>query len=138
MVQGEQLDLTCKVTGYPFPMVEWRKDGQEFNTSKRIHFSDYEGSPTGKLTIFSLEFEDKGTYSCIASSTRFENTTATAEWVIRVKGKITPFNFQFLRGIAQHARTIEMASSCLVDMSNQQFSVIIVYQILLKMVLWNM
>lgn len=88
MVQGEQLDLTCKVTGYPFPVVEWRKDGQEFNSTKRIHFSAYEGSPTGKLTIYSLEFEDKGTYSCIASSTRFENQTATAEWVIRVKDKL--------------------------------------------------
>ena len=94
MVQGEQLDLTCKVSGYPFPTVEWRKDGKEFNTTKRIHFSEYEGSPTGKLTIYSLDFDDKGAYTCIASSPRFENQTATAEYFIRVKGKITCYSFE--------------------------------------------
>lgn len=88
MVQGEQLDLTCKVSGYPFPTVEWRKDNQEFNTSTRIHITPYEGSPTGKLTIYTLDFDDKGTYSCIASSPKFENETATAEMVIRVKDKL--------------------------------------------------
>ena len=97
MVQGEQLDLTCKVSGYPFPTVEWRKDNQEFNTSTRIHITPYEGSPTGKLTIYTLDFDDKGTYSCIASSPKFENETATAEMVIRVKGKIGQQNhFSFM------------------------------------------
>ena len=89
MVQGEDLELTCKVSGYPFPSVRWLKDDQPFNTSTRIHLLEYEGSPTGKLTIYSLEFEDKGKYSCEATSSDpdFKNNTAVATMNIRVKGE---------------------------------------------------
>lgn len=94
MVQGEQLDLWCKVTGYPCPTLEWFKDGKSFNTTTRIHILEENSDtskarecPTGKLTIYTLEFEDKGEYSCKASSPDF-NTTATATMVIRVKDKL--------------------------------------------------
>lgn len=88
MVQGEQLDLTCKVSGYPTPTVEWFKDDQTFNTSTRIHLLEHDGTENGKLTIYTLEFDDKGTYSCQASSPAFPNATATADMVIRVKDKL--------------------------------------------------
>ena len=95
MVQGEDLELHCEVSGYPAPTITWFKDDMPFNTSTRIHLMEYKGMPAGQLTIYSLDFDDKGKYSCLATSSDpdFANNTATADINIRVKGKITSISF---------------------------------------------
>ena len=85
MVQGDVLELKCKVSGYPIPSVSWFKDDKEVETTTRIHTLEYEGA-MGKLMIYSLEDEDEGIYKCVA-----ENDVApfnsTAQMRVRVKGK---------------------------------------------------
>ena len=92
MVQGDTLELKCKVSGYPQPKVNWLKDGKALNqTGTRIHLLEYEGSKTGKLQIYDLEYSDEGDYSCVATSEMiFENDTKTMK--VRVKGMICLFN----------------------------------------------
>lgn len=84
MVQGDVLELKCKVSGFPMPKVTWFKDGAEINTTTRIHTLEYEGA-MGMLKIYSLEDEDEGNYKCFAEN-KFAPYNATAEMRVRVKG----------------------------------------------------
>ncbi|XP_045189922.1 neuroplastin-like isoform X2 [Mercenaria mercenaria] len=85
LVQGDNLELKCKVSGFPKPTVSWFKDGSEINTTTRIHTLEYEGA-MGKLMIYSLEDEDEGYYKCFAEND-VEPLNATAEMRVRVKDK---------------------------------------------------
>ncbi|XP_053405638.1 hemicentin-1-like isoform X2 [Mercenaria mercenaria] len=87
LVQGDSLELKCKVSGFPKPTVSWFKDGSEMNTTTRIHTLEYEGA-MGKLMIYSLEDEDEGYYKCVAEND-VAPFNATAEMRVRVKGFAT-------------------------------------------------
>lgn len=87
MVQGDELELKCKVSGFPLPTITWLKDGVKFNQTQRIHFLPYEGVETGKLQIYSLDFDDQGTYTCLASN-MVPPGNASAEMRLRVKDKL--------------------------------------------------
>ncbi|XP_060574044.1 neuroplastin-like [Ruditapes philippinarum] len=86
MVQGDNLELKCKVSGYPTPTVSWFKDEKEIETTTRIHTLEYEGA-MGKLMIYSLEDEDEGIYKCLAEN-EVAPYNATAEMRVRVKDKL--------------------------------------------------
>jgi hypothetical protein len=86
MVQGDNLELKCKVSGYPTPTVAWFKDEKEIETTTRIHTLEYEGA-MGKLMIYSLEDEDEGIYKCLAEN-EVAPYNATAEMRVRVKGRL--------------------------------------------------
>lgn len=86
LVQGDNLELKCKVSGYPMPTVTWYKDGAQINTTTRIHTLEYEGA-MGKLKIYSLEDEDEGNYKCVAEN-NVSPYNATHEMRVRVKDKL--------------------------------------------------
>ncbi|KAL4227669.1 hypothetical protein ACF0H5_013105 [Mactra antiquata] len=86
MVQGDNLELKCKVSGYPLPSVTWLKDGSPLNMTTRIHVMDYQGTK-GKLVIYSLEDEDEGDYTCLATN-EIDPKNATQTMTVRVKDKL--------------------------------------------------
>ncbi|XP_060597924.1 vascular endothelial growth factor receptor 3-like [Ruditapes philippinarum] len=85
MVTGDNLELKCKVSGYPTPIVSWFKDEKEIETTIRINILEYEGA-MGKLLITSLEDEDEGIYKCLAKN-EVVPFNADAKMTVRVDGK---------------------------------------------------
>nr|XP_022327701.1 hemicentin-1-like isoform X2 [Crassostrea virginica] len=68
VVLGDDLEITCDVSGYPYPTVNWFKDGKPLMSDKRITLSDNGVYRKAILGINNLEFEDKGEYTCTATS----------------------------------------------------------------------
>uniref|UniRef100_K1Q7U7 Basigin n=1 Tax=Magallana gigas TaxID=29159 RepID=K1Q7U7_MAGGI len=88
VVQEDDLEIKCDVTGYPYPSVTWKKDGQPLTPNKRITLSSADGKYTNAiLNINNLEFEDKGEYTCNATNSVYPGGK-TATIVIRVKDKL--------------------------------------------------
>lgn len=86
VVQDDDLEIKCPVSGYPYPTVTWKKDGMPLVQTKRITFSMADGKyENAILNINNLEFEDKGEYTCNATSSEYQSGT-TASINIRVKG----------------------------------------------------
>lgn len=55
-ISGNNVSISCDVTGFPTPSVEWTKDGVSFGTEDSI------------LTLSSVNVDDTGLYSCTATS----------------------------------------------------------------------
>lgn len=86
VVLGDDLKITCDVSGYPYPTVNWFKDGKLLMSDKRITLSDNGVYRKVIMGINNLEFKDNGEYTC--NATNKENPSGvTAKIVIRVKGK---------------------------------------------------
>lgn len=86
VVQEDDLEIKCDVTGYPYPSVTWKKDGQPLTPNKRITLSSADEKYNNAiLSINNLEFEDKGEYTCNATNS-VNPAGKTATIVIRVKG----------------------------------------------------
>lgn len=86
--QDDDLELSCPVSGYPYPVVTWQRNGVVITPDNRITLSpDASGKYTNAvLKIQSLQFEDKGDYSCTGSSEL--NTVTSSPIKIRVKGTL--------------------------------------------------
>lgn len=86
-VQDENLELSCPVSGYPYPVVTWQRNGVVITPDDRITLSpDASGMyKNAVLNIRNLQFEDKGDYSCTGSSEL--NTVTSSPIKIRVKDK---------------------------------------------------
>mgnify|MGYP000215227766 CR=1 FL=1 len=69
VAHGEELKLTCDITGHPRPNITWFKDGAPLNNTDRISFQVYKNTNNGQLTILNLDYADRGTYSCVANNT---------------------------------------------------------------------
>lgn len=85
--QDDDMELSCPVSGYPYPVVTWQRNGVVITPDNRITLSpDASGKYTNAvLNIQSLQFEDKGDYSCTGSSEL--NTVTSSPIKIRVKDK---------------------------------------------------
>ncbi|XP_041429226.1 papilin isoform X2 [Xenopus laevis] len=60
---GQNTHLPCRVSDYPFPNIEWLKDGHLISRS-----SKYSYNPDGSLVISSVRSEDTGVYKCLVSN----------------------------------------------------------------------
>lgn len=86
-IQNDDLELSCPVSGYPYPVVTWQRNGVNIIPDNRITLSpDASGKyKNAVLNIQNLQFEDKGEYSCTGTS---ELNTVTSSLIkIRVKDK---------------------------------------------------
>ncbi|XP_053553760.1 LOW QUALITY PROTEIN: papilin [Bombina bombina] len=62
---GQTVHLLCKVSDYPFPNIEWQKDGRPVSYRYgKIHIYQSDRS----LVINQVRTEDEGIYTCIASN----------------------------------------------------------------------
>ncbi|XP_075699471.1 papilin isoform X2 [Rhinoderma darwinii] len=59
---GQTIRLLCRVSDYPFPRVEWQKDGSPVSSTRHTYQSD------SSLVISSVHLEDAGTYICKVSN----------------------------------------------------------------------
>lgn len=84
MLEGDDLELKCEVSGYPMPNVTWFKDNIKMNATIRIHFLEYKGA-NGKLKIFSVEHSDEGSYIFLAEN-YVAPYSASAEMSVIIKG----------------------------------------------------
>ncbi|CAH2328136.1 papilin isoform X1 [Pelobates cultripes] len=59
---GQTIRLLCRVSDYPFPKVEWTKDGNPVSSSRHTYQSD------SSLVITHVRPEDTGVYKCTVSN----------------------------------------------------------------------
>ncbi|XP_069497466.1 hemicentin-1 isoform X2 [Ambystoma mexicanum] len=59
-----QATLSCETTGIPKPLVNWKKNGQMFNTDQNQNM--YRLLSSGSLVIISPTVDDTGAYECVA------------------------------------------------------------------------
>ncbi|XP_059167017.1 neuroplastin-like [Physella acuta] len=84
---GDRLQVHCEVKGYPPVPVIWQRNKIDLVGNDRIQFEAHNDFPDATIIITSLEYEDEGTYTCIANSTEFmESSSKSLE--IRVKNPI--------------------------------------------------
>nr|DBA14302.1 TPA: hypothetical protein GDO54_005295 [Pyxicephalus adspersus] len=74
---GQTVRLLCRVSDYPFPRVEWQKDGSPVSSARHMYQSD------SSLMITNLQAEDAGTYTCMVSS---GNRRETHRVLLQVRG----------------------------------------------------
>uniref|UniRef100_A0A8C5Q323 Papilin n=1 Tax=Leptobrachium leishanense TaxID=445787 RepID=A0A8C5Q323_9ANUR len=65
---GQTIRLLCRVSDYPFPKVEWQKDGTTVSSSRHTYQSD------NSLVINHIRPEDAGTYTCTVSNGNRQET----------------------------------------------------------------
>ncbi|VDN60628.1 unnamed protein product [Dracunculus medinensis] len=66
--EGETVLLDCPVIGFPEPSIKWYKDDVPVASTEQITFLDK------SLQITKIEFDDEGTYSCIAQNTFYDHS----------------------------------------------------------------
>ncbi|KAG8560917.1 hypothetical protein GDO81_015183 [Engystomops pustulosus] len=59
---GQTIRLLCRVSDYPFPRVEWQKDGSPVSSTRHTYQSD------SSLVINNVRLEDAGSYLCMVSN----------------------------------------------------------------------
>uniref|UniRef100_A0AAF5HXT5 Uncharacterized protein n=1 Tax=Strongyloides stercoralis TaxID=6248 RepID=A0AAF5HXT5_STRER len=62
------IELNCKVTGKPMPLVKWSKDGVPLFDDKRFEWDNNPSNGTYSLRIENCKSSDEGTYRCIATN----------------------------------------------------------------------
>ncbi|GFO13568.1 neural cell adhesion molecule 1 [Plakobranchus ocellatus] len=89
LIEKDNMELQCKVKGYPKPTVTWYKDNAILNISQdhRIELLPLDGYKNARLIIKGIEFSDEGEYACKAFSSYF-NETAIKTITVRVKDKL--------------------------------------------------
>lgn len=77
-VDSQNVNMTCKVLGAPKPNIKWMLNGKELTGGR------YQIQSNGDLLINTVQFDDKGNYTCYAEN-KFGNISVNAK--LDVKGK---------------------------------------------------
>lgn len=62
VTNGDTINLACEASGYPPPIVSWRKDLQPLPSNSRYHLVSRVG--IGTLTVENAQTGDSGMYNC--------------------------------------------------------------------------
>ena len=78
--QGSQVKLTCELLASPEPIIEWFKDGNRLQASKRIKMA-FDGQ-SASVSLMEAKLEDEGDYKCVARN-ESGSASSTAELLIK-------------------------------------------------------
>ncbi|KAK7486747.1 hypothetical protein BaRGS_00022031, partial [Batillaria attramentaria] len=81
VAEGTSINMTCRVTGKPDPMITWYKDDQQITGGR------YKIMRTGDLSIKQVVLSDAGSYTCEAQN-NFNTTSASGLLLVRRKTQI--------------------------------------------------
>ncbi|KAI8777694.1 basigin-like isoform X1 [Biomphalaria glabrata] len=89
LIQDDNMELQCKVQGFPHAVVTWYKDDIELNVTEggRVTLMPLNGYKNAHLKIKSVEFSDAGEYECKAYSAYFD-VSSSKKVTVRVKDKL--------------------------------------------------
>lgn len=88
VTEGETVEMKCLAEGEPKPTVQWYKDGQQLNDSKKYTYEPNEYSiANAELSFENAQQEDRGSYMCIIH-TEFGQYNAST--FLRVKSVYAP------------------------------------------------
>ena len=107
-VDGNELEMTCKVFGSPQPEITWMKGRTEL-TGGRYKIQD-----DGNLLIKKVMFTDAGQYTCFARN-KLGNDSASASLVVKERTRITdePEDYEVAAGSTSTFRCNAVADSTL-------------------------
>ena len=85
--ESNSVIFSCGGNGIPMPDVIWRKDGNDISNSSKYKIQNQDGPynfKTSYLTINSLDYTDRGNYSCRLKNRKDEDVESA---VLVVQGK---------------------------------------------------
>ena len=86
--EGLNVSLECQIEGKPKPTVTWLKDGAEVNSTGDSRITASNNLDTWTLNISQLNRTDEGNYTCYASNSLENQTSATAQLTVNCKSLI--------------------------------------------------
>ncbi|CAG5123544.1 unnamed protein product, partial [Candidula unifasciata] len=86
LIEGENLNISCIVKGYPPPTVKWFKDGLELKDGGRIHLAKHNGIENASLSVQTVEDSDGGKYVCNATDEDGQNSYKSI--TVRIKDRL--------------------------------------------------
>lgn len=81
-VDGQEVNMTCRVFGAPKPRITWIRDGLELTGGR------FQVTPEGDLVIKGVSFTDAGDYVCYAKN-KFGQQQADGSLVVKGRTQIT-------------------------------------------------
>ncbi|KAG7157810.1 Neuroglian-like 2 [Homarus americanus] len=81
-VDGQQVNITCRVFGAPKPRITWMRDGLELTGGR------FQVTPEGDLVIQDVSFTDAGDYVCSAEN-KFGQQEADGSLEVKERTRIT-------------------------------------------------
>ncbi|KAK8743667.1 hypothetical protein OTU49_001198 [Cherax quadricarinatus] len=81
-VDGQQVNMTCRVFGAPKPRITWIRDGLELTGGR------FQVTNDGDLVIKDVSFTDAGDYTCFAEN-KFGHQRAAGSLVVKERTRIT-------------------------------------------------
>ena len=94
--EGQSVTLECEIEGKPKPTVTWLKDGVEVNSLGDSRITASNKLDTWTLNITELNRNDEGSYTCHASNSLDNKTSATAQLTVNCKFLIFCFFTSYL------------------------------------------
>ena len=94
--EGQSVSLKCQIEGKPKPTVKWLKDGAEVNSTGDNRITASNKLDTWTLAISELNRNDVGSYTCQASNSLANKTSATATLTVNCKFLIFCFFTSYL------------------------------------------
>lgn len=91
LAEGETLNLTCTVFGYPLPDVTWLKDDapvKELNNPRIQTVPNGANATDATLLIEKLTYDDRAHYTCVARNRLSGESSANDTVLVRVKDKL--------------------------------------------------
>lgn len=82
-MEGKPATLECELTGEPQPDIEWFRDDEKVNESKRVRMN-FDGK-SSSLTFKPSELDDEGEYKCVGRN-ELGSASTTAELLVNDAG----------------------------------------------------
>lgn len=87
--EGSALRLRCNVWGWPVPNVTWYRNDQQLNetSDRRLSFANDTLVPYSHLLLETVNFDDRATYMCSATSVLWPGVASNSTILVRIKGQ---------------------------------------------------